>query len=67
MFVFSTDNRINMIYESVPMSLGVFGAVWLLCLPKLCSLLAGLGLRIMWRRSWRFLHVALRTIKRDLM
>lgn len=57
----------NMIYDSVPMSLGVFGAVWLLCLPKLCSLLAGLGLRIMWRRSRRFLHVALRTIKRDLM
>lgn len=67
MFVFSTDNHMNMIYESVPLSLGVFGAVWLLCLPKLCSLLAGLGLRIMLRRSWRFLRVALRTIKRDLM
>lgn len=67
MFGFSTDNHMNMIYESVPLSLGVFGAVWLLCLPKLCSLLAGLGLRIMLRRSWRFLRVALRTIKRDLM
>lgn len=63
MFVFSTDNHMNMIYESVPWSLGVFGAVWL---PRLCSLLAGLGLCIMWRRSWRFLRVALSTIKRDL-
>ncbi|KAI3352950.1 hypothetical protein L3Q82_019517, partial [Scortum barcoo] len=47
--------------------LGVFGAVGLLSLPWICSLLAGLGLCIVWRGSWRFLHVALHTIKRDLM
>ncbi|XP_054460672.1 long-chain fatty acid transport protein 1-like [Anoplopoma fimbria] len=47
--------------------LAVFGAVRLLSLPWLCSLLAGLGLFMVWRGSWKFLHVALRTIKRDLM
>uniref|UniRef100_A0A8C2WGV8 long-chain-fatty-acid--CoA ligase n=1 Tax=Cyclopterus lumpus TaxID=8103 RepID=A0A8C2WGV8_CYCLU len=43
------------------------GADRLLSLPGLCSLLAGLGILVVWRGSWKFLHVALCTIKRDLM
>ncbi|XP_040893191.1 long-chain fatty acid transport protein 1-like [Toxotes jaculatrix] len=48
-------------------SLSVLGAVKFLSLPWLCSLLAGLGVLMVWRGSWKFIHVALRTIKRDLM
>nr|AOW69616.1 long-chain fatty acid transport protein 1a [Lateolabrax japonicus] len=53
--------------SGVMVCLGVFGAGRLLSLPWLFSLLAGLGLCMAWRCSWRFIHVALRTIKRDLM
>ncbi|XP_070770174.1 long-chain fatty acid transport protein 1-like [Enoplosus armatus] len=53
--------------SGVIVCLGVFGAVRLLSLPWLCSLLAGLGLCVGWRGSWKYIHVALRTIKRDLM
>uniref|UniRef100_A0A8D3CDF8 Long-chain-fatty-acid--CoA ligase n=1 Tax=Scophthalmus maximus TaxID=52904 RepID=A0A8D3CDF8_SCOMX len=47
--------------------LGVLGAVKLLSLPWLCGLLVGLGMCIAWRGSWKFIHVALCTIKRDMM
>ncbi|XP_041641255.1 long-chain fatty acid transport protein 1-like [Cheilinus undulatus] len=47
--------------------LSVFGAVMLLSLPWLCCLWAGLGLFMVWRGSWRFIYVALCTIRRDLM
>ncbi|XP_070711238.1 long-chain fatty acid transport protein 1-like [Pempheris klunzingeri] len=53
--------------SGVMVCLGVFGAVRLLPLPWLCSLLAGLGLCMAWRASRSFIHVALCTIKRDLM
>ncbi|XP_075946886.1 long-chain fatty acid transport protein 1-like [Anarhichas minor] len=53
--------------SGVTACLAVFGADRLLSLPWLCSLLAGLGLLVVWRGSWNYLHVALRTIKRDLM
>ncbi|XP_033480303.2 long-chain fatty acid transport protein 1-like [Epinephelus lanceolatus] len=53
--------------SGVTMCLGVFGAIRLLSLPWLCSLLAGLGFCVVWRGSWKFIHVALCTIKRDLM
>ncbi|XP_035516338.1 long-chain fatty acid transport protein 1-like [Morone saxatilis] len=53
--------------SAVIVCLCVFGAVRLLSLPWLCSLLAGLGLCMVRKGSWRFLYVALRTIKRDLM
>lgn len=55
------------VMSGVVLCLGVFGAARLLPLPWLCSLVAGLGLCVTWRGSWRFLHVALSTIKRDLM
>uniref|UniRef100_A0A673BFL9 Long-chain-fatty-acid--CoA ligase n=1 Tax=Sphaeramia orbicularis TaxID=375764 RepID=A0A673BFL9_9TELE len=45
----------------------VFGAAKLLHLSWFCSLLAGLGLYMAQSGSWRFCHVALCTIKRDLM
>ncbi|XP_037546092.1 long-chain fatty acid transport protein 1 [Nematolebias whitei] len=48
----------------VVLSLVVLGAVGFLSLPGLCSLVAGLGL---WMGSWKYLRVALHTIKRDLM
>ncbi|XP_044046182.1 long-chain fatty acid transport protein 1-like [Siniperca chuatsi] len=54
-----------LLMSGVIVCLAVFGAVRLLSLPWLCSLLAGLGLCVVW--SWKFIHVALRTIKRDLM
>uniref|UniRef100_A0A8C4IJS2 Long-chain-fatty-acid--CoA ligase n=1 Tax=Dicentrarchus labrax TaxID=13489 RepID=A0A8C4IJS2_DICLA len=53
--------------SAVILCLCMFGAVRLLSFPWLCSLLAGLGLCMFWKGSWRFLYVALRTIKRDLM
>uniref|UniRef100_A0A4W6DGV7 long-chain-fatty-acid--CoA ligase n=1 Tax=Lates calcarifer TaxID=8187 RepID=A0A4W6DGV7_LATCA len=53
--------------SGVIVCLSVFGAVKLLSLPWLCSLLAGLGLCMAWRGSWKFIYVALHTIKRDLM
>eukprot|EP00064_Thunnus_orientalis_P021040 superscaffoldBa00006145_g21194 len=55
------------VMSGVVMCLGVFGAVRWLPLTWLCSLLAGLGLFMAWRGSWKFIHVALRTIRRDLM
>ncbi|XP_056264277.1 long-chain fatty acid transport protein 1-like [Pseudoliparis swirei] len=51
----------------VTTGLAGLGADSLLSLPGLCSLLAGLGLLMFWTGSWKFLHVALCTIKRDLM
>ncbi|XP_019119427.2 long-chain fatty acid transport protein 1 [Larimichthys crocea] len=53
--------------SGVMVCLGVLGAVRLLSLPWLCSLLAGLGFCMVCRGSWKFIHVALHTIKRDLM
>ncbi|XP_040042945.2 long-chain fatty acid transport protein 1-like [Gasterosteus aculeatus] len=53
--------------RAVTAGLAVFGADGLLSPPGLCSLLVGLVLLFVWKGSWRFLHVALRTIKRDLM
>ncbi|GAA6220143.1 long-chain fatty acid transport protein 1-like [Lates japonicus] len=53
--------------SGVIVCLSVLGAVKLLSLPWLCSLLAGLGLCMAWRGSWKFIYVALHTIKRDLM
>ncbi|XP_062286508.1 long-chain fatty acid transport protein 1-like [Scomber scombrus] len=47
--------------------LSVFGAARWLSLTWLCSLLAGLGLCMAWKGSWKFIHVALHTIIRDLM
>ncbi|XP_067438688.1 long-chain fatty acid transport protein 1-like [Thunnus thynnus] len=55
------------VMSGVVLCLGVFGAVRWLPLTWLCSLLAGLGLFMAWRGSWKFIHVALRTIRRDLM
>ncbi|XP_034544195.1 long-chain fatty acid transport protein 1-like [Notolabrus celidotus] len=45
----------------------MFGAARLLSLPWLCSLLAGLGLCMVCRGSWKFIHIAVCTIRRDLM
>ncbi|KAM7393912.1 hypothetical protein PAMP_020748 [Pampus punctatissimus] len=47
--------------------LSVFGVVRCFSLTWICSLLAGIGLYMTWSGSWRFINVALRTIKRDLM
>ncbi|XP_073323630.1 long-chain fatty acid transport protein 1-like [Pagrus major] len=55
------------VMTGVMVCLGVFGAVGLLSLPWLGSLLAGLVVCVVWGGSWKFIHVALRTIKRDLM
>ncbi|KAM8879303.1 long-chain fatty acid transport protein 1-like [Spinachia spinachia] len=52
--------------RAVPACPALFGADGLLSLPGLCSLLVGLGLFLVWKGSWKFLHVAVRTIKRDL-
>ncbi|XP_028256771.1 long-chain fatty acid transport protein 1-like isoform X2 [Parambassis ranga] len=46
-------------------SLCVLGAVWLSLSPCFCWLLLGLGLCTAWKGSW--IHVALHTLKRDLM
>lgn len=53
--------------SGVLVCLCAFGAVRLLSLPWFCSLLAGLGLFVVWRGSWKFILVVLRTIKRDLL
>ncbi|XP_074549543.1 long-chain fatty acid transport protein 1-like [Halichoeres trimaculatus] len=45
----------------------MFGAAQRLSLPWLFSLLAGLGLCMVRRGSWKFIHVAVCTIRRDLM
>ncbi|XP_059191959.1 long-chain fatty acid transport protein 1-like isoform X2 [Centropristis striata] len=55
------------VMSGVTLCLSVFGAVRLFSLPWLYSLLAGLGLCMVWRGSWKFIHVAVCTIKRDLM
>uniref|UniRef100_A0A8C9YHU4 Very long-chain fatty acid transport protein n=1 Tax=Sander lucioperca TaxID=283035 RepID=A0A8C9YHU4_SANLU len=47
------------VMSGVTAFLSVFGAVRLLSLPWLCSLLGGLGLCMVWRGSWKFIHVAL--------
>uniref|UniRef100_A0A673BF08 long-chain-fatty-acid--CoA ligase n=1 Tax=Sphaeramia orbicularis TaxID=375764 RepID=A0A673BF08_9TELE len=52
-----------MIHVSTQMGFLIF----LLHLSWFCSLLAGLGLYMAQSGSWRFCHVALCTIKRDLM
>ncbi|RVE75619.1 hypothetical protein OJAV_G00000500 [Oryzias javanicus] len=49
------------------LSLAVMGAAAVLSLPWFCSLLAGLGLLMVWIGSWKNLHIVLHTIKRDLM
>ncbi|XP_034044814.1 long-chain fatty acid transport protein 1-like [Thalassophryne amazonica] len=46
---------------------GFFGVLRLFCVPWFWSLLAGLGIFVAWRGSWKFIYVALCTIKRDLM
>uniref|UniRef100_A0A669D2Q0 Long-chain-fatty-acid--CoA ligase n=1 Tax=Oreochromis niloticus TaxID=8128 RepID=A0A669D2Q0_ORENI len=43
------------------------GAVWLRSFPWLCSLLVGLGLCLVHMGSWKNIHIALHTVKRDLM
>ncbi|XP_071361338.1 long-chain fatty acid transport protein 1-like isoform X3 [Trachinotus anak] len=53
--------------SGVTVCLSVLWAVKLLSLPWLCSLAAGLGLCLAQRASWKFIHVALCTLKRDLM
>ncbi|KAF7223754.1 long-chain fatty acid transport protein 1 [Nothobranchius furzeri] len=47
-------------------SLLVLALVGLYFLPWFCNLLVGLGLCVAWVGSWKNLHVALHTIKRDL-
>uniref|UniRef100_A0A3Q1JI98 Very long-chain fatty acid transport protein n=1 Tax=Anabas testudineus TaxID=64144 RepID=A0A3Q1JI98_ANATE len=47
--------------------LSVLGAVKLLSLSWLCSLTVGLGLCVACMGSRKFIHIVLRTIKRDLM
>ncbi|KAK2815878.1 hypothetical protein Q5P01_026345 [Channa striata] len=47
--------------------LGVLGAVQLLFLPWICNLSVVLGLCLAWTGSWKFIHIVLCTIKRDLM
>ncbi|XP_069570656.1 long-chain fatty acid transport protein 1-like [Brachyistius frenatus] len=53
--------------SGVILSVSVLGAVWFLSLPWLCSLLMGVGLCAASRGSWKNIHVARHTIKRDLM
>uniref|UniRef100_A0AAX7UN97 Very long-chain fatty acid transport protein n=1 Tax=Astatotilapia calliptera TaxID=8154 RepID=A0AAX7UN97_ASTCA len=43
------------------------GTVWLRSFPWLCSLLVGLGLCLVHMGSWKNIHIALHTVKRDLM
>ncbi|XP_035763659.1 long-chain fatty acid transport protein 1-like [Neolamprologus brichardi] len=43
------------------------GTVWLHSFPWLCSLLVGLGLCLVYMGSWKNIHIALHTFKRDLM
>ncbi|XP_030589718.1 long-chain fatty acid transport protein 1-like [Archocentrus centrarchus] len=43
------------------------GAVWFCSFPWLCSLWVGLGLCLAHVGSWKNIHIALHTIKRDLM
>ncbi|KAF3687397.1 Long-chain fatty acid transport protein 1 [Channa argus] len=52
--------------SGVIVCLSVLGAVQLLSLPWLCSLSVLLGLCLAWCGSWKFLHIVLCTIKRDL-
>ncbi|KAM4604400.1 long-chain fatty acid transport protein 1-like isoform 1-T2 [Polymixia lowei] len=47
--------------------LSSMGVIRLCSIPWVWSLLPGLGLCMAWGGSWRFLYVALHTIKRDLM
>ncbi|KAM6939895.1 long-chain fatty acid transport protein 1-like isoform 2-T2 [Xenentodon cancila] len=53
--------------SGVTLSLVALGAGVLLSLHWSCSLLAGLGLLMAWMGSWKNFHIALHTIKRDLM
>ncbi|XP_040002392.1 long-chain fatty acid transport protein 1-like [Xiphias gladius] len=52
---------------SVIVCLSVLGGIKLLSPPWLFGLSLGLGLCMAWGASWKFIHVALCTIKRDLM
>ncbi|KAM9314709.1 long-chain fatty acid transport protein 1-like [Pholidichthys leucotaenia] len=60
------DSSMNLVNGAL-MSLTAVLAVWLLSLHWLSWLLAGLGLCLIWRGSWKNVHVALHTIKRDIM
>ncbi|KAM3624291.1 uncharacterized protein V6R79_021627 [Siganus canaliculatus] len=53
--------------SGVVVSLALCGAVSLLYVPWICSPFAGLCFCLVYKSSWKFLYVALRTIKRDLM
>ncbi|XP_071783781.2 long-chain fatty acid transport protein 1-like [Centroberyx gerrardi] len=53
--------------SGITVCLSSIGVIRLFSIHWLWSLLAGLGLCVAWRGSWRFLYVALCTIKRDLM
>uniref|UniRef100_A0A8C7ZAN1 long-chain-fatty-acid--CoA ligase n=1 Tax=Oryzias sinensis TaxID=183150 RepID=A0A8C7ZAN1_9TELE len=44
----------------------VVAAAGLLSLPWFCSLFTGLGVLVVWIGSWKNLHIALHTIRRDL-
>ena len=65
--VYTPTDHIMPLKRGVIVFLSVFGAVKLLSVPWLFSLLAGLGLCMAWGASWKFIRVALYTIKRDLM
>uniref|UniRef100_A0AAQ5Z275 Very long-chain fatty acid transport protein n=1 Tax=Amphiprion ocellaris TaxID=80972 RepID=A0AAQ5Z275_AMPOC len=52
--------------SGVILSLVILGAVWLLSLTWLHILLVGFGLGMFSRGSWRSIHVAAHTVKRDL-
>ncbi|KAM3864606.1 long-chain fatty acid transport protein 1-like [Diretmus argenteus] len=53
--------------SGITVCLTSMGVTSLFSVPWIWSLLVGLGLCITWRGSWRFLYVALCTMKRDLM
>ncbi|XP_047432680.1 long-chain fatty acid transport protein 1-like [Mugil cephalus] len=53
--------------SGVLLSLCVLGAVWFPSVPWLCSVSLGLVFCLVWRGSWKNIHVAVRTIKRDLV
>uniref|UniRef100_A0AAQ5X431 Very long-chain fatty acid transport protein n=1 Tax=Amphiprion ocellaris TaxID=80972 RepID=A0AAQ5X431_AMPOC len=59
------DNMMHLT-SGVILSLVILGAVWLLSLTWLHILLVGFGLGMFSRGSWRSIHVAAHTVKRDL-
>ncbi|KAM9770427.1 long-chain fatty acid transport protein 1-like [Menidia menidia] len=70
MFLFGVDHYCNFkimnLTSVVFLSLVAFGAILLPSLPWFYSLLAGLGLFMVWTGSWMNIIIVLLTIKRDL-